>query len=178
MQGWVPLGTLKLTLHPGYVYYGLYKNLKTTMTWFIVLFVFGMIVLWLLLHHLLKPLSSVRQQADAIHNNQFVKQSSIPRTVELRTVVNAMNRMIDKVHTVFDDQEETLTKYQKLLYEDQLTGLGNRQYFMSRLESACSVEATFHFHMAVIKILGLEYVREHYGYEESDKAIVMLARYS
>lgn len=175
MRGWTPLGTLSLTLHPGYVYYGLYKNLEIAFIWFVALFSMGMLVLWMLLHHVLKPLLKVRQQADAIHNNQFVKQASLPRTVELRTVVNAMNRMVDKVHAVFDDQEETLTRYQKLLYEDELTGLGNRQYFMSQLESAHSDEATFHCDMAVIKISNLEQVREHYGYDKSDKAVIALA---
>ena len=175
MQGWTPLGTLQLTLHPGYVYSGLYNNFVTTMISFIVLFSLGMLVLWLLLHKLLKPLVKVREQADAIHNNQFVKQDAVPRTVELRTVVNAMNRMIDKVHVIFDDQEETLSRYQKLLYEDQLTGLGNRRYFLSRLEVAHSDEAASHSHVVVIKILNLEMVREHFGYEKSDKAVIVLA---
>jgi diguanylate cyclase (GGDEF)-like protein len=175
MQGWTPLGTLSLTLHPGYVYYGLYKNLETVFIWFVVIFSLGMLVLWLLLRHVLKPLLNVRMQADAIHNNQFVKQESLPRTIELRTVVNAMNRMVDKVHAVFDDQEETLIKYQKLLYEDKLTGLGNRQYFLSELENAHSDEATFQYDLAVIKMLNLEHVREHYGYEKSDKAVIALA---
>jgi len=175
MQGWTPLGTLRLTMHPGYVYYGLYKNLVTTIVWFAIFFSLGMLVLWMLLHQLLKPLIRVKQQADAIHNNQFVRQSSIPSTIELRTVVSAMNRMIDKVHAVFDDQEETLARYQKLLYEDPLTGLGNRRYFMSQLENAHSAEATFHCHMAVVKILNIEHVREHYGYKESDKAVILLA---
>jgi diguanylate cyclase (GGDEF)-like protein len=86
-----------------------------------------------------------------------------------------MNRMIEKVHAVFDDQEDTLLSYQKLLYEDPLTGLGNRRYFMSRLDSAHSEEATFHCDLAVIKILNLEMVHEQYGYEKSDKAVVVLA---
>ena len=34
MRGWSPLGTLRLTLHPGYVYYGLYKNLETALIMF------------------------------------------------------------------------------------------------------------------------------------------------
>lgn len=175
MQGWTPLGTLKLTLHPGYVYFGLYNNFITTLIWFVVLFSAGMVVLWMLLHQLLKPLFKVRDQADAIHNNQFVKQSSFPRTVELRTVVNAMNRMVDKVHVIFDDQEQTLSRYQKLLYEDQLTGLGNRRYFLSRLEVVHSDEAASLCHLVVIKMLNLETVREHYGYEKSDKAVTVLA---
>ena len=175
MQGWTPLGTLELTLHPGYVYYGLYNNFVNTLIWFIVLFSLGMAVLWLLLHKLMMPLIRVREQADAIHNNQFIKQSSLPRTVELRTVVNAMNRMIDKVHEIFDDQEDTLTRYQKLLYEDQLTGLGNRRYFLSRLEVAHSDEVASHSHVVVIKILNFDMLREKSGYEKSDSVAKVLA---
>ncbi len=175
MQGWSSLGTLRLTLHPGYVYYGLYKNLETALIWFVILFAIGMLSLWLMLHQLLLPLGRVRQQADAIHSNQFVRQSSIPRTIELRTVVNAMNRMVDKVHAVFDDQQETLVQNQKLLYEDQLTGLGNRRYFMSHLEAAHADEAAIHRHLAVVRIVNLESVRERCGYEKSDNAVVRLA---
>ena len=175
MQGWTPLGTLRLTLHPGYVYYGLYKNLEIASIWFVILFAAGMLALWFMLHQLLLPLGKVRQQADAIHNNQFVKQSSLPSTVELRTVVNAMNRMVDKVHAVFDDQQETLVQNQKLLYEDQLTGLGNRRYFIAHLEGAHGDETAIHRHLAVIRIVNLESVRERCGYEKSDGAVVGLA---
>ena len=175
MQGWVQLGKLRLTLHPGYVYSSLYKNLESTILWFIVLFSFGMMVLWLFLHRLLMPLDDVRKQADAIHNNKFVQQLVIPRTVELRSVVVAMNRMVEKVHTIFDDQEKTLTRYQKLLYEDKLTGLGNRKFFMSQLELAQSEDASFHGSMAVIKVHNLEYIRDHSGYEKSDTVIRVLA---
>lgn len=176
MQGWVPLGTLRLTLHPGYVYASLYNNLEATLYWFIVLFSFGMMVLWLLLHKLLKPLEQVKEQADAIHRSQFVQQSAIPRTIELRSVVVAMNRMVEKVHMIFDDQEKTLSRYQKLLYEDELTGLGNRKYFMSQLEHAQSEEASFHGSMAVIKIHGFDYLKDHHGYQKTDELILLLAQ--
>jgi len=175
MQGWVPLGTLKLTLHPGYVYSSLYKNLEASLFWFAILFLSGMSMLWLLLHYLLKPLSQVKDQANAIHQNKFVQQSSIPRTVELRAVVEAMNGMVEKVHVVFDDQQRTLTRYQKLLYEDDLTGLGNRQYFMAQLERAQSEEAMFHGNMAVIRINGLNSIRDNRGYEKSDAIVKILA---
>lgn len=175
MQGWAPLGTLKLTLHPGYVYASLYKNLEASLFWFASLFLFGMAVLWLLLHYLLKPLGQVKEQANAIHNNRFVHQSVIPRTVELRAVVEAMNSMVEKVHVVFDDQQKTLTRYQKLLYEDDLTGLGNRQYFMTELERVQSENASFYGGMAVIKINNVNAVRDHFGYEKSDAVVKVLA---
>lgn len=175
MKGWVPLGHLRLTLHPGYVYTSLYKNLEANLLWFGLLFLIGITVLWLLLHQLLKPLQVVREQADAIHRNEFVKQTSIPRTVELRSVVEAMNRMVEKVHVVFDDQEITLARYQKLRFEDKLTGLGNRRFFMAQLDKAISDETDFHGSMAVIKIHNLEYVRDHRGYKNSDIILKTLA---
>jgi EAL domain-containing protein (putative c-di-GMP-specific phosphodiesterase class I)/GGDEF domain-containing protein len=175
MQGWIPLGTLEITLHPGYVYFGLYNNFISSLVWFSVIFVVGLLVLWLLLHYLLKPLYAVRQQADAISSNQFVTQPSIPRTVELRTVVNAMNRMVEKVHAIFNEQQQTLLKYQKVAYEDQVTGLSNRRCFLNCLESVHSAEDAYYSHLAVIKILNLEAVREQRGYESSDKALSTLA---
>lgn len=175
MRGWLPLGTLRLTLHPGYVYSSLYENLKSTLWWFCILFSAGMIFLWLLLHSLLRPLNQVKEQAEAIHNNQFVQQKKIPRTTELKSVVVAMNRMVDKVHRIFDEQEATLTNYQKLLYEDEQSGLGNRKYFMAQLQQAHSEEARFHGNMSVIKVHNLEAVYERHGYKMVDLVISSLS---
>ncbi len=175
MQGWIPLGTLKITLHPGYVYFGLYNNFISSIVWFAIIFSVGLLVLWLLLHYVLKPLYAVRRQADAISSNQFVTLSSVPRTVELRTVVNAMNRMVDKVHAIFNEQQQTLLKYQKVAYEDQVTGLANRRCFLNCLESVHAAEDAYYSHLAVIKILNLEFVHEQLGYESSDKALSTLA---
>ena len=66
MANWIPYGTLRLVLHPGYAYSGLYKNLKTVMVWFAVLAISGLIVLWVLLHIILRPLGFIKKQADAI----------------------------------------------------------------------------------------------------------------
>lgn len=175
MQGWLPLGSLKLTLHPGYVYNSLYQNLISTLSWLAILFVGGMIILWLLLHRVLEPLNQVKDQAEAIHNSRFVQLHKIPRTVELRSVVLAMNRMVEKVHIIFENQEKTLASYQKLLYEDDQSGLGNRKYFMQQLEAAHTEEAAFHGSMSVIKIHNLEYIHDHYGYKISDEIINILA---
>lgn len=175
MQGWSSLGTLELTLHPGYIYLNFYQKLISTFIWFGVWFLVGMIVLWMLLHKLLKPLNEVKKQADAIHNNQFVMQSTIPRTRELKSVVVAMNRMIEKVNAIFDDQKETLTNYQKLLYEDALTGLGNRKYFFTQLAQAQLEESSFHGNMVVIKINNLDHVRDNSGYKKADEIIETMA---
>jgi len=175
MKGWTQLGQLNLEVHPGFAYSSMYQALVSALRWFALLFVVSMIVLWLVLRYVLQPLQRVREQADAIHNNQFVQQEKIPATLELKRVVEAMNLMVSKVQGIFDDQEKTLGRYQQLLYHDKLTGLGNRRYLLDQLQQSMSEESGLHGCMAIIKIVDFEQLRDHQGYEVSDNLVRILA---
>ena len=175
MKGWTQLGQLNLTLHPGFAYSGLYDTLTSTLIWFAILLSVAIAVLWLVLHYLMQPLQRVRDQADAIHRNQFVQQEKLPATVELKRVVEAMNRMVAKVQGVFTDQEQTLARYQELLYHDKLTGLGNRRYLLDHLQQALSEESSFHGCLGIIKVINFDQLRERLGYEISDNIAKTIA---
>lgn len=175
MKGWTQLGQLNLEVHPGFAYSSMYQALVSALRWFALLFVVSMVVLWLVLRYVLQPLQRVKEQADAIHNNQFVQQEKIPATVELKRVVEAMNLMVSKVQGIFDDQEKTLGRYQQLLYHDKLTGLGNRRYLLDQLKQSMSEESGLHGCMAIIKIVDFEQLRDHHGYEVSDNLARILA---
>ncbi len=175
MKGWTQLGELNLSLHPGFAYSGLYDTLMSTLIWFVALLVISILVLWLVLHYLLQPLQQVREQADAIHRNQFVQQQRLPATVELKSVVKAMNRMVAKVQGVFTDQQQTLARYQELLYHDKLTGLGNRRYLLDHLQQALSEQSSFHGCLGIIKIINFDQLRERLGYETSDNMAKIIA---
>jgi EAL domain-containing protein (putative c-di-GMP-specific phosphodiesterase class I) len=153
----------------------MYQSLVSALGWFALLFAVSMAVLWLVLRYLLQPLQRVREQADAIHNNQFVQQQKIPATVELKRVVEAMNLMVSKVQTIFDDQEKTLGRYQHLLYRDKLTNLGNRRYLLDQLQQSTSGESGLHGCMAIVKIVDFEQLRDQRGYEVSDNLVRILA---
>ncbi len=175
MKGWMPMGQLSVTLHPGLSYRMMYESLQATLLWFCVLFCIGLAVLWYLLLILLRPLSSVKNQADAIHSNQFIQQDILPKTLELRSVVEAMNSMVAKVKQVFDDQERTLGRYQELLYVDSLTGLGNKKFIVSQLDRLQAEDASYHGSLAVIKIQALAQYRDRHGYEKAEAPVKMLA---
>lgn len=174
MQGWSQLGQLQLTLHPGFAYDSLYQSLLNTVKWFVLIFVGAMLLLWLLLHALLRPLKQVMKQANAIQNSQFVLQNRIPNTLELKHVVEAMNQMVSKVQSVFEDQQTTLARYQDLLYRDKLTGLGNRAYLMNQLQQALAEDSSFHGCLAMVKLVNFTQVRETQGYQVSDKILFHL----
>ena len=175
MKGWTQLGQLNLEVHPGFAYSSMYQALVSALRWFALIFVVSMVLLWLVLRYILKPLQRVKEQADAIHNNQFVQQTKIPATVELKRVVEAMNLMVSKVQGIFDDQEKTLARYQQLLYRDKLTNLGNRRYMLDQLQQSLSEESGLHGCMAIIKIADFESLRDHHGYDVSDNLIRILA---
>lgn len=171
MNGWSMFGALELTIHPGYAYASLYKNLMSTLIWFSVLFILVLILLWCLLHIVLKPLKAVNEQADAIGENRFIQQEEIPATLELRSVVSAMNRMVKKVQGIFVEHEATLARYHDLLYTDHLTGLANRRATLSELDTIASEGGAFNGSVALIKLSDLDVVRERYGYVCADEVV-------
>ena len=176
MANWIPYGTLRLVLHPGYAYSGLYKNLKTVMTWFVVLSVSGLIVLWILLHIILRPLGFIKKQADAIGENRFIQNEHMPRTVELKSVVIAMNRMVNRVQTVFNEQVESLNRYHTQLYRDALTGLGNRKHMLDELNSICGNPDSPEGFLVVMTIHDFSKVKEQIGYKRTDRLVTELAK--
>ncbi|MCW8963539.1 MAG: EAL domain-containing protein [Gammaproteobacteria bacterium] len=176
IKNWMQYGTLKLTLHPGHAYIGLYKNLKSMLIWFAALSVAGLFILWALLHITLRPLHRIRKQADAIIENRFELQEEAPATIELRHVTEAMNRMVCKVRDTFAEQTETLNLYHKQLYRDSLTGLGNRRHLISLLDDLCSEEATCQGCLVAFHISGITTIKEQKGFKCSIDLIVNLAR--
>jgi EAL domain-containing protein (putative c-di-GMP-specific phosphodiesterase class I)/GGDEF domain-containing protein len=175
ISGWIPFGKIELMLHPGFAYASLYNNLTTSLIWFSLLFLIVLSLLWFMLHVLLKPLREINRQANAIHENKFIQQTSLPKTLELRRVVEAMNRLIAKVQNVFEDQENTLSRYQSLLYKDRLSNLGNRNYMMSKLEFVLHESNSFSGSMVIMKIQSLDQLRERKGYADADDAVKFLA---
>ena len=175
MRGWSQLGELGLTLHPGYVYSGLYATFKTTLSWLALIIIGTMVLLWVFLHYLLRPLKQVKEQADFIQNNQFVQQQNLPATVELKRVVEAMNAMVSRVQRIYTEQEEALSRSRHLLYHDNLSGLGNRRYLMDHLQQSLAEGSSFHGCLVIIKMVHFEQLRERQDYATCDELVRSMA---
>ncbi len=176
VKNWVPYGTIRLTLHPGYAYAGLYENLKSQLIWFGVLTTAGFLVLWGMLHLLLRPLRTIKEQADAIVENRFIQNEHVPKTLELKSVTLAMNRMVRKVQETFADQAASLNEYHNQLYRDPATGLGNRRHLLGELDELCRDDAHRRGCLVVVHVHGLNQIRDRAGYQKADELLVFLAR--
>jgi len=129
MSGWLQAGGIFVKSHPGYAYKALWEAATRLTIWFLGMGILVAIVGGLSLRVLLKPLLLVEQQADALCRKTYEIQEVLPRTRELRRVVQAMNRMTGKVREMFEEQVGIAERLRKHAYQDTLTGLGNRRYF-------------------------------------------------
>ena len=128
-DGWTLTGTLRVISHPGYAYQSLWRETKENLMLFGSALLFSMIILTWLLRLVLKPLERVEAQANAICHRRFEVQPVLPRTRELRRVVEAMNRMAGKLQHLFNEKVTLTERLRDQSRTDELTGLLNRRAF-------------------------------------------------
>lgn len=133
MFGWNRFGSLEVSGHTGHAYRQLYITFMDLVKTFLVVGSIVLALLYLLLSLSLKSLVRIRNQARAIIDNEFIIEKKIPFTTEFRSVTVAMNGMVAKVKDIFDRENETLRRYQDLLYKDPETKLYNRRYLAAKL---------------------------------------------
>lgn len=133
MVGWIQAGTLLVKSHPGYAYQTLWQGTVSMTWWFVTCGVFVLVAGGIGLRVLLRPLVRVEQQAEALCRREYQFQDCIPRTRELRRVVEVMNRMTRKVQEMFQEQAALDEEMRRQAYRDEVTGLGNRRYFAGQV---------------------------------------------
>lgn len=169
MLGWTPYGILSVQLNSGHAYLQLWTIFKEVLTIFVVVSIMGLFFLQFLLGLILKPLKRVREQAEAILENDFIFQKEIPFTTELKNVVFAMNSMIKKVKEIFDKEVDAVRKYHELLYQDTVTKMYNRRYFNIKLQEYLnSEENNASGALILLSLNDFEGLKNAIGYEKSE----------
>lgn len=133
MQGWRQSGQVSVWSHPGFAYRKLWQETRHTAYLFAGLGLFLILAGSLSLRQLLRPLRRIEQQARLLIRRQYVTQERLPRTRELRSVVEAMNALIRQVREMFESQALVVEEMRTAAFRDSLTGLGNRRYFERQL---------------------------------------------
>jgi diguanylate cyclase (GGDEF)-like protein len=169
MSGWKQAATVVVASHPGYAYQELWKNCLDTLLLFSLTTVSAILLGILAVHLLLKPLKRVEEQAEAICQQNFVIQKKLPRTRELRRVVEAMNRLARKIDEIFTEQSSTTERLREQAYKDPVTGLGNRRYFDLQLQASLeSREESSGGAVLLLELSHLEDINTASGYQAGD----------
>ncbi len=176
MAGWRQAGTIYVKSHAGYAYNSLWQDIKQTTLLFALCGIFILIAGGLGLRMLLRPLVRVEQQAEALCRKEYEIQTKMPRTRELRRVVQVMNRMTEKVKEMYSEQVIHAEGLRERAYTDALTGIGNRRYFES--QAAVHLEnrdGDMKGILLLIRIHGLETLNAHKGFLVADELLKRVA---
>lgn len=131
-DGWKQAGNVTVVAHTRYAYQSLWQGALTLLVWMALAGLCTGLVASTLLNWLKRPIRQMVTQANAITERHFITVPE-PRVLELRTVVRAMNAMVERVKAMFNEQAERIEQLRGEANRDALTGLASRSYYMGRL---------------------------------------------
>lgn len=172
MAGWNQAGSIYVKSHPGYAYGTLWKDVLNMTAWFAACAVFVLVAGGLGLRMLLKPLDVLERQADALCKKEYKIQTPLPWTKEFRRVVEAMNRMTNKVKEMFEEQVAQAEALRDRAYHDPLTGIGNRRYFETQMNARLDRrDSDTKGVVVLLKVHELDKLNEEKGFQAGDELL-------
>jgi diguanylate cyclase (GGDEF)-like protein len=166
-SGWQQFGTVILVSHSRFGYQALWTSTQTMITLLTLASLFGGYLGSLILRRLRLPLQAVIDQAEAITNRRFVTIPE-PKVPELRQLAIAMNTTVARLKTMFEDEAARLEALRKEANCDSLTGLANREFFISELRSSLEGEDSTGGTLFLIRIADLMGINRRLGREATD----------
>lgn len=172
-DGWSLKGTLLVSSNAGFAYQQLWAN--TVSSFWLTFFVFGvaLVFVWLLVNRVItEPINAIIKQTEAISQQKFSPIIDLPKTVELRKFVEAINFMSNKLSVLFKQLSEQSEKYRLFAYTDPLTKVGNRRAFELYINKLLHNEAEHTAgHLLIIRASSLDQVHKEFGGEIGDHYI-------
>ncbi|MGQ3891791.1 EAL domain-containing protein [Legionella sp. CNM-4043-24] len=143
------------------------------LTWSLISLTLASALVLIFVSKLLNPLRKTTSQARNLLNDEYNIQSAIPATPELRDLTLAMNKMVRKVQALFQEQSRQVEVLRQQAFQDPLTGLGNRRFFLHQVTALISdVEDFVPYYLLFIAVDGLRELNEKEGYVQGDKTII------
>ncbi len=87
------------------------------------------------LRSFVNPLNEIRKQVVFLKENKFYEAPKLPKSSDLKEISAMLNAVAVRLKEKFSKDTELLNKYYNVIYNDDETGLNNRNYFMMNLVS-------------------------------------------
>lgn len=172
MAGWQRFGTVNIRSNPGIAYAKLWHDSIGMFWWLFVTAVVTLALGWAILKIMLRPLRNLEIQAEAICRREYPVQTKMPWTRELRSFVQAMNRMVIKVKDMFEEQARAMEKMRAQAYMDPVTGLGNRRHLEAQLQNLINNPEQFAGGaLFLVELKGFKEYNDQHGYQAADELL-------
>lgn len=175
MDGWTVYGSIELESQISYAYDSLWKSaLELLLIFALAALASGLLGSWIL-KLITNPLGNVVEQAEAIGERRFVTTHE-PKTLEFKQLVRSMNLLSTRIKTMLESETQRLESMRQKLQQDSLTGLLNRDTFMSHLKNALSQEEmSDRGYVFLVRISPLAQINQELGHQATDQLILAIA---
>ncbi|WP_434559416.1 cyclic di-GMP receptor LapD [Pseudomonas sp. Z4-20] len=171
-RGWEQAARVEVVSHPMFALAKLWQSALGSLGWLLLCGAVSAVLGALLLRRQLKPLDYMVHQSHAIARREFLSLPELPRTPELRRVVQAMNQMVEKLKALFQEQAERSEKLRVESYQDNLTGLANRRYFEMQLHARVSnPEQASSGYLLLLRVKDLAGLNQRLGGQRTDQLL-------
>ncbi len=168
-DGWNLFGTLTVESQSEYALAALWQVSVRMLVWFSLIAIGCGVAGSILLRMISRPLALVVEQAEAIGERRFVT-SHEPGTLEFRRLVRAMNRLAGRVRSMLEAEAQRLDDIRRKTQLDEVTGVANRTYFFSFLDSRLKqTEQSVQDALLVIRIQDLQGLNQRLGRLATDR---------
>jgi diguanylate cyclase (GGDEF)-like protein len=174
-DGWRALGSVEVTSQSGFAHAQLWQGCMKTAGWLSVLGVLASLVALAGVRRIRAPLDATVAQAQALMERRFltVREPAVP---ELAALSQAMNAVVLRLKTVFDEQSTQVEHLRQQAHCDALTGLSHRRHFMLQLSAALQAEAGSGSGVVyLIRLVDLAGINRVLGHRMTDALLQRLA---
>lgn len=172
-SGWMQLADFKVVSSNAVIYQQLWSATKEMLISFLIAGIIFAISLVFMIQRILKPLKELQQNAQQVSLSHFTSALEIPKNQELADVVIAFNQMSAQLKTHFEQQAEEADRLRVRAYQDEVSGLANRNYLMTQLNSWLETENSGG--IALLHVDLIDDVYEKQGYSQGDNLTRMLS---
>ncbi|UVJ44151.1 EAL domain-containing protein [Pseudomonas sp. LS1212] len=171
-RGWQQAARVEVVSHPMFALAKLWQSALGSLGWLLLCGALSVVLGALLLRRQLKPLDYMVEQSHAIARREFLSLPELPRTPELRRVVQAMNQMVEKLKALFQEQADRSERLRVESFQDPLTGLANRRYFEMQLTARVSnLEETRPGYLLLLRVNDLAGLNARLGAQRADQLL-------
>ena len=166
-DGWQTSAIIYVSANAGDAYAKLYEQAKSASIYAIIAFIVSMVILFVFVQYILKPLKNLEKLANNIAAGKFGTIQQLPWTTEIKAVAIAFNDMSTKIEAIINRLNNTLENLSKKLSTDALTGLCLKQNFETDMKNMFINKSTGY--VFVIKIADLaSFAKAHTTNEVND----------
>ena len=172
-NGWERLATLSITADQIPLYRQLWQSTIQSLTVTLVCLITCLMLLLLVFKRKLKPLDIIVNRAKDLSSNQFGAPIPLPETYELGIIVKTINHLSTQLEANFKAQASEAAKLREQVYRDGVSGMGNRNFFISQLNSWLTKSAKGG--LALVKTSLIDDCYHNQGFEKGDQLVKDIA---